>query len=141
MCSPRNLASSVGGKEYIQPKKYKPDTWYSNTPTPTILMNYYPSSTIETHVVPGIHFSRECSVGYTGIQGIFGRRTERTEVAGTGIGFEPNHTGVFGKVLRSFRTLRMTSVEYLPSKHTRYTLLRTLPKTHFLCTSRRSDRS
>ena len=59
-------------------------------------------------------------IGYIGTWGIFGGRTELTEVSGTGIEVVqilpaagcvyryrihiPNHTGVFGRVLRPYRT-------------------------------------
>ena len=91
------------------------------------------------------------SVGYVDTQGIYGgctevtevsgtgmevvpnsrtvgyRYTELTEVSGTGIKFVPNLTGVFGNVLRRYRTLGYASVGYLPSKFPRYSLVRTLP--------------
>ena len=68
-------------------------------------------------------FARVCSVGYTSTRGIFGGRTEATEVSGTGIEFVPNLTGVFGRVLRPYRTLPKTSVGYLPQKYPRHTLV------------------
>ena len=63
----------------------------------------------------------------TGTQGIFGGCTEPTEVSGPGVKFVPNHTGVFGRVLRPYRTLPKSSVGYLPRKYPRYILVRTLP--------------
>ena len=50
--------------------------------------------------------------------GTFGERTELTEVSATGIKFVPNHKGVFGRVLRPYRTLPKTSVGYLHGKNT-----------------------
>ena len=70
--------------------------------------------------------NRVCSVRYTGTR-FFCGRTEITEVSGTGIKFVPNHTGVFGRVLRPYRTLPKTSVGYLPRKYPRYTYFGTYP--------------
>ena len=71
-------------------------------------------------------------------------RTELAELSGTGIEFVLNLTGVFGRVLRPYRTLPKTLIEYVPSKYPRYTFVRTLPKTplkfrpHVICSSPRA---
>ena len=44
-------------------------------------------------------------IGCTGTQGMFGGRTELTEVLGTGIEFAPNLTEMFGGALQLYRTL------------------------------------
>ena len=67
-------------------------------------------------------------VGSIPVPGAYlGGRIELAKVSGTGIEFVPNLTGVFSRVLRPYRTLWQGSVGYLPSKHTRYTLVRNLP--------------
>ena len=48
----------------------------------------------------------------------------KSELLGTGIEFVPNLTRMFGRVLRPYRTLPMTSVGYLPSKYLRHTVVR-----------------
>ena len=48
---------------------------------------------------------------FTHTRGIFGARTELTDVSGTGIEFVPNLTGVFGRVLRPCRTLPKTTAQ------------------------------
>ena len=57
-------------------------------------------------------------------RGVLGGRTQLTEVSGTGIEFVPNLTGVFGRVLRPYRTVPKTCVGYSPTKHPRYSLVR-----------------
>ena len=75
--------------------------------------------------------TRVFSVGYTDTRGIFGGRTELSEVSGTGMEFVQNHTGVFGRVFRPYRTSPRTSVGYLPRKYPRDALVRVIPyRTH-----------
>ena len=49
-----------------------------------------------------------------------------TEVSGAGIEVVPNLTGVFGRLLRLYRTLPKTSVGYSPRKYPRYAAARPL---------------
>ena len=55
---------------------------------------------------------RVCSVGYTGTRGIFGGRTELTEVSGTGIEVGPYLLKCRIPVSSSYRTIPECSVEY-----------------------------
>ena len=65
---------------------------------------------------------------YTDTRGIVGRRTELTQVSGTGIEVVPNLTGVFGRVLMPYRTLPNTWVGYLlTNKYPQNTVVHTLP--------------
>ena len=54
--------------------------------------------------------SQHCNNGVSGgvyrsgSCGIFGGSTELIEVSGSGVEFAPNHTEVFGRVLRPYRT-------------------------------------
>ena len=57
------------------------------------------------------------AVESTTVSGVYlSGRTELTEVWGTGIDFVPNLTGVFGRVLRAYRTLPEASAGYFPTK-------------------------
>ena len=67
-------------------------------------------------------FVRICSVGYNGTRGIFDGRTKLTEVPDTGVDAVPNLTGVFGRVLRPYRTFPRTPVGCLPSNYPHYVL-------------------
>ena len=56
-----------------------------------------------SYVVPGAFWGGGSEPGEASNTGIWGC-TELTEVSDAGIEFVPNHTGVFGRVLRPCRT-------------------------------------
>ena len=74
--------------------------------------NRTPGIAVKCIPVPGVHLSR---------------LTKHTEVLGTGVEFVPNLAGVFDRVLQPYRSLPKTSVGYLPTNYSRYTLVHTLP--------------
>lgn len=59
-----------------------------------------------------------------GVSGRASRYPGYFQVPGADTEFVPNHTGEFGTVSRPYRTLPKSSVECLPSKYLRYTLVR-----------------
>ena len=67
-------------------------------------------------------------------RGNYGGNTELTEVSGTGTELVPNYTGVFGRVLRPYRTVPKASLGRIsPSKYPRYTFVRILTHLVFGC--------